>query len=92
MTRCDEDISGLRALGGLVSYDPLWIEFDCNTLPEANGGEAPECFLPITLPPEKGSELNVEYLVVSPVPAMQLCIMGSYLAWFLVFVCNVCIV
>ena len=56
MTRCSEDLALLRAVGGLLAADPLRIEFDCSTLPEATGGQAPECYLPITLPPETGSK------------------------------------
>ena len=57
-SQCKDDLSGLQALGGsrLVSYDPLRIEFNCSFLPEAEGGQAPECFQPITLPPENGSK------------------------------------
>lgn len=47
---CGEDIKGLKSFGALLVYDPVEIIFDCSTLPEANGGEAPECYQPITLP------------------------------------------
>ena len=57
-TRCEEDNSGLQALGGigLVRYGPLRIEFNCSSLPEAEGGTASECYMPITQPPEIGSK------------------------------------
>ena len=56
VSRCKDDISGLQALGGLVNYEPLRIEFECSSLSEAQEGEAPECYLPVTQPPESGSK------------------------------------
>ena len=38
---CGDEIRGLRSFTELLEVE---ITFDCETLPEPNGGDAPECY------------------------------------------------
>ena len=47
---CDNDLERISDFGTLLDIDPVIIPMDCSTLPEPNGGEAPECWQPINQP------------------------------------------
>ena len=46
---CEEDLNNLFSFSNLLRIDPLVIP-DCSTLPEANGGDTPECYTPVSSP------------------------------------------
>ena len=46
---CANDLNALQSFFRVVNIDPIVIP-NCTMLPEPNAGQAPECFLPTTVP------------------------------------------
>ena len=47
-TICQEDVEAFVDFSALAQLGPIDIEqlFNCSAMPEANGGDAPECYTP----------------------------------------------
>ena len=48
-SKCANDLNALESFDRVVDIDPIVIP-NCSMLPEPNAGQAPECFLNITVP------------------------------------------